>query len=152
MVDVVGVHGISQQQGGPTQLRRAWKDALVDGLVAARGKPAGAPAPSMDIGYYGNLFLQDWPTNAIGTSAAKGTPGDGGGSGSESAEDEEWFAEIADELPVEEVPPSKGPRPVQRLAAWIDATFGAAAPALFFGDLRQVRRYQHDDDLAKKVQ
>jgi len=75
MVDAVGVHGISQQQGGPPQLLRAWND----GLVAARGKSAGAP--TMDIGYYGNLFLQDWPTDATVTSAAKGTPGDGGALG-----------------------------------------------------------------------
>jgi hypothetical protein len=38
MVDAVGVHGISQQQGGPTELLRAWND----GLGAA---PASRPAP-----------------------------------------------------------------------------------------------------------
>jgi hypothetical protein len=39
----------------------------------------------MDIGYYGNLLLQDWPTDATVTSAAKGTPGDGGASGASAA-------------------------------------------------------------------
>jgi hypothetical protein len=71
----------------------------------------------VDIGYYGNLFLRDWPTDAAGASAAKGMLADAGAWGSESAEDEEWFAGIADELRVEEVPLSKGPRPTQRLAA-----------------------------------
>jgi hypothetical protein len=48
--------------------------------AAARSKSAGAT--TMDIGYYGNLFLPDWPTDATVTSAAKGTPGDGSASGS----------------------------------------------------------------------
>jgi hypothetical protein len=153
MLDAVGVHGISQQQGGRHQLLDDWLRALTDGVEAARGRTAVEVPLTFDLGYYGNLFLTDWPTAAKGPAdpeALEALADD------LSEEERVWFAEIAAELPVEEVPPKKGfprmPRAVQRLAAWLDASFGAAAPTMFIGDLRQVRLYQQDDALARKVQ
>jgi hypothetical protein len=160
MLDAVGVHGISQQQGGRKQLLRAWQDALSDGVEAARGRAAVQVALTFDLGYYGNLFLADWPADAKGPKAAK-DPAHPEAleelADELSADELAWFDGIATELPVEQAPPTKAallrlPRPVQGLAAWLDASFGAAAPTLFIGDLRQVRRYQLDDALARKVQ
>jgi len=154
MLDAVGVHGISQQQGGRHQLLDDWLRALTDGVEAARGRAAVEPPLTFDLGYYGNLFLADWPTADKGPAdpeVLEALADD------LSEEERVWFAEIAAELPVEQAPPTKGllprmPRPVQRLAAWLDASFGAAAPIMFIGDLRQVRLYQQDDALARKVQ
>lgn len=160
MWDAVGVHGISQQQGGRNQLLGAWRDALTDGVEAARGRIAVQAPLTFDLGYYGNLFLGDWPADAKGAKATADPahPEALEALADELSEDEwAWFAGIAAELPVEEAPPTKAallrlPRSVQRLAAWLDASFGAAAPTLFIGDLRQVRRYQQDSALAQKVQ
>ena len=55
MVDVVGVHGIAQQQGGRHQLLEAWRPALHDGVERARGLEW--PKPSLDLVYYGDLYL-----------------------------------------------------------------------------------------------
>ena len=153
MLDAVGVHGISQQQGGRSQLCDAWQRALEDGIEAARGRKAVEPALTFDLGYYGNLFLPDWPDDMKG-----GDPDEDLEALAEDLSDEEveWFEEVAAELPIDDtVPPKAGlrrvPVPVQRLAGWLDSSFGAASPVLVFGDLRQVRRYQKDDALAEKV-
>lgn len=160
MLDAVGVHGVSQQQSGRMQLLRAWGDALSDGVEAARGRPAVQVPLTLDLGYYGNLFLADWPADAKGPEAAEDSadPDALAALADDLSEDElTWFAGIAAELPVEQAPPTKAallrvPMPLQRLASWLDASFGAAAPTMFIGDLRQVRRYQQDDTLARKVQ
>ena len=55
MVDILGVHGIGQQQGGRNQLLPAWQAALDDGMERAKGYDA--PKPSLDIAYYGDIFL-----------------------------------------------------------------------------------------------
>jgi hypothetical protein len=160
MWDAVGVHGISQQQGGRKQLLGAWGDALSDGVEAARGRTAVQVPLTFDLGYYGNLFLADWPADAKGPKAAA-DPADPDALealADDLSEDElTWFAGIGAELPVEQAPPTKAallrlPVPLQRLAAWLDASFGAAASTMFIGDLRQVRRYQLDAALARKVQ
>jgi len=156
MLDAVGVHGISQQQGGRAQLLGEWRNALTDGVQAARNLQAVQVPLTFDLGYYGNLFLADWPADAKG--AATGDAGALKELADGLSEDEQaWFAGIAADLPVADTPPTKAsllalPKPMQRLAAWLDASFGAAAPAMFIGDLRQVRRYQQDDVLAEKIQ
>jgi hypothetical protein len=154
MLDAVGIHGISQQQGGRNQLLDDWRDALTDGVEAACGGMAVQVPLTFDLGYYGNLFLDDWPTDAKSPADPEAL---------EALADDlsevelAWFEGIAAGLPVKEAPPTKArllqlPRPLQRLAAWLDASFGVAAPAMFIGDLRQVRLYQQDDALARKVQ
>lgn len=146
MVDVVAIHGISQQQGGRLQLLEPWQLALGDGIERARGR--GFPKPSMDLVYYGDLFL-----SASGTSKGKGAL--------ELDSDEIAFLEaVQDEVvPDDEEEPEtlspkgvKGvPKPVSKLANWVERHFGVAGRLLFFGDLVQVRRYQRDDELANAV-
>ncbi len=164
MPDVVGVHGISQQQQGAEQLVVDWKPALVDGVRAALGHDPKRSAPTVDIGFYGDFFLP-------------ATTGGWKGPGDLRVKDENaladlhrdevaWFDEVADELEASEAEgdvwaataaakgQTKAPRvarPVARLAGWLDHKFGAAAPLLFLSDLRQVRRYQVDDDLARRI-
>jgi len=108
MLDAVGVHGISQQQGGRHQLLDDWLRALTDGVEAARGRAAVQPPLTFDLGYYGNLFLADWPTADKGPAdpeVVEAVADD------LSEEERVWFAEIAAELPVEQVPPTKGCSP-----------------------------------------
>lgn len=150
MIDVVGVHGIGQQQLGPHQLLDAWRPALADGIVAARGPDPSRLVPSMDVAYYGGLFLPTLPPTT------KGEPP--GIAETEQALDElgfdevAWFEELADELGATgsetEEWTTKAPRlptPIARLAAFLDRRFGAAAPLLFMADLRQVHLYQRSE-------
>lgn len=147
MSGVVGVHGIGQQQGGRHQLVGAWQPALADGIERAVGRDG--PDPALDVAYYGDLFL-----------AADGTKGGLDGVELEDLDDDTlgFLAGIEDEIVGDEPLPArvdKGfkelPRPVARLAGWLDHRFGVAGRLLFFGDLVQVRRYQRDDDLADIV-
>lgn len=55
MVDVIGVYGISQQQGGRLQMVHPWQRSLGDGVERARGREF--PKLSLDIAYHGDLFL-----------------------------------------------------------------------------------------------
>ena len=146
MVDVFGVHGISQQQLGRNQLLAPWKLALSDGVEFARGRRE--PEPTLDIGFYGDFFLK-----------ASGTKGP------EEQIDldpdlERFFEEIQDEVvaagePVDQSDAKKGmkelPTPVAKLASRLERRFGVAGKLLFFGDLTQVRRYQRDDVLSGQV-
>jgi hypothetical protein len=150
MIDVVGVHGIGQQQLGPTQLLQAWRPALTDGIVAARGRDPGRPAPSMEVAYYGGLFLPPLPGTTKG--GPPGTTETEQALDSLEPDEVAWFEELADELGATEADAAewktKAPRlptPVARLAAFLDHRFGAAGPLLFMADLRQVRLYQRDD-------
>jgi hypothetical protein len=151
MVDVVGVHGISQQQGGRLQMMGPWQRALGDGVERARGRHFRKP--SLDIAYYGDFFLK--------SSTSKGpVPED-------LVEFDEdyvaFFEEIQDEVvdpgppvePADVVRAKKGmrelPTPLAKLAGSLDQRFMVAGKVLFFGDLTQVRRYQRDDALAQDV-
>ncbi|MFI5709799.1 hypothetical protein [Kribbella sp. NPDC051620] len=140
MVDVVGVHGISQQQAGRLQLLEPWRLALADGIERARGR--GVRTPTLDVAYYGDLFLVDSTTK-------------GGSSEVIEADTVSFFEEIQDAVVNEDEAgstPGKGmtgvPVPLGRLAAWLERRYGVAGRLLFFGDLVQVHRYQHDDVLA----
>jgi hypothetical protein len=148
VVDVLGVHGIGQQQGGRNQLLPAWQAGLADGVERAKGYDA--PKPSLDIAYYGDVFLPE-------------TDDKGAADPFEDIEGDElddlvsFFDNIEGELvaPTQKLdePKDKGrlPKQVSRLAAWLEQKFGIAGKTLFFGDLVQVRRFQKDDDLAAKV-
>lgn len=156
MVNVVGVHGIGQQQGGRLQMVTPWQAALGDGVERARGR--NFAKPTLDIGYFGDLFLADVNRPDGVTSKAP------------AAEDliafdddmVAFFEEVQDDVvPVDDVvadlPRAKKgmrelPIPVARLAGWLDTKFEVAGKLLFFGDLTQVRRYQRDEGLANGVQ
>jgi predicted alpha/beta hydrolase family esterase len=149
--DVVGVHGISQQQSGRHQLLKAWQPALADGVDRATG--GDGPEFEFDLAYYGNFFLAATTDKGITDKAI-------GAGDLEALDDDmvEFFGnvenEVVDEEPTkEEAAKELGEllRPVSRLAAWLDRRFGVLGRGLFFGDLVQVRRYQRDDDLAAAV-
>jgi hypothetical protein len=138
--NVVGVHGIGQQQSGRLQLLDAWRPALGDGVERAVGR--NGLALELDLAYYADLYASIAPVKGV----------------AEVAVDDDmvaFFEEIEEEVVDEEPPPElkKGgvPAPVGRLAGWIDHKFGVGAHLLFFGDLVQVRRYQREDELAAQA-
>jgi hypothetical protein len=164
MPQVVGVHGIGQQQLGAKQLLKDWAPALGDGIDAALGHNPTRPEVNFKLGFYGKLFLPE-------IAARDSTDKDIKKSGAAVADDldpaeVEWFDDVADEV----VAPPIGapedlaagtpadpewvakairlPGPSARLAAWLDNQFGAAGSLLFFSDLRQVQRYQRDEGIA----
>jgi hypothetical protein len=147
VVDVLGLHGIGQQQWGRLQMRPDWQAALGDGVERARG--LAWPKPSLDLAYYGDVFLADTDN--------KGIPQE------QKVLDDDVVAfleRVQDEVvdpsqPFEVQDPAKGlkelPTPLTRLASWLERRFGVAGKLLFFGDLVQVWRFQRDDDLAEAV-
>jgi hypothetical protein len=150
MVDVLGVHGIGQQQSGGYQQQPSWQAALNDGITRARGRTW--PKPELDLVFYGDLFLPDDEAKS-GIISADLVPDPDADPDLVS-----FFAEVQDEV-VRDVEPlepaaeeSKGlPRSASRLAAWLERRFGIAGKLLFAGDLVQVRRYQRDEALASDV-
>lgn len=147
MVDVLGLHGIGQQQGGRLQMLPGWQAALGDGVERARG--VKWPKPSLDLAYYGDVFL-------VGADDKGGPPG------LEMLDDDvvSFLERVQDEVvdpsqPLGAQGPVKGlkelPTPLTGLAAWLELRFGLAGQLLFFGDLVQARRFQRDDELAGLV-
>lgn len=146
MTDVVGVHGIGQQQGGRNQILGAWQPALADGLERASGR--GGPGPDLDLAYYGDLFLASTGTKEAASVDLHDLDDDTLDFLSDVERD--VVDEEADE-PVAEKGFKELPLPVARLAGWLDRRFGVAGRLLFFGDLIQVRRYQRDGALADEI-
>jgi hypothetical protein len=142
--NVVGVHGISQQQSGRHQLTPVWEQGVRDGIERAVGR--GGPAITLDIGYYADLYLDQDDRKG---GRPEPTELDAG----ESAFFNEIEEQVVDVDPPEQAVKGFGavPRPIGRLAAWLDEKFGVAGRLLFFGDLVQVRRYQEDDALAEAI-
>ena len=147
MIDVAGIHGIGQQQGGRNQLLATWQVAMNDGVERAKGRDW--PKPSMDLVYYGDFFLD--PSDNKGTTSTLPDF---------DADMLDFLERLQEEIvdpnePVDLEAASKGmtrlPTPVAGLASWLERRFGVASKLLFFGDLTQVRRYQRDDSLAKGV-
>jgi hypothetical protein len=148
MVDVIGVHGISQQQLGRNQLMGAWQGPARDGLERFTGHRSGRP--SLDIGFYGDLFLEE--------TASKGAPVD---ADLGDADDDvlDFLLEIQEDYAADEPPDRKEakkgmsrlPGPLTKLGAALERRFGVAGKVLFFGDLPQVRKYQRDDHLAEGI-
>lgn len=154
MVDVLGLHGIAQQQRGRLQLLPDWQAGLGDGVERAKG--LAWPKPALDLAYYGDVFLAE--------TDSKGKPQD-----PENVDDdiaafleavqkdvEEVRTDVVDPAqPLDVEDPAKGlkklPMPLTRLAAGLERRFGLAGKVLFFGDLVQVRRFQRDDGLAGTV-
>lgn len=152
MTAILGIHGIAKEQLGRRQLLELWRPAIGDGCEQAIGRPV--ELPDIDIVFYGDLFL---PTLTPGW---KGEPDRGWWEGID--EDEavdllEAASEVVtdDEMAEAGAAPSKAytrmPRPLQAVAGAIGRKFGAAAVVLFFGGLRQVRRYLSDPALRTEV-
>jgi hypothetical protein len=142
------LHGIGQQQRDRLQMLPDWQAALGDGVERAKG--LGWPEPSLDLAYYGDVFLAE--------TDSKGEPQD------PAALDDDvvaFLVRVQDEVvdpsqPLDVADPAKGlkkglPKPLRRLAGSIERRFGVAGKVLFFGDLVQVRRFQRDDHLAETV-
>jgi hypothetical protein len=156
MSKLVGVHGIAQQQVGRHQLQAPWARALADGMERSAGHRVAVP--TLDIAFYGDLFL---PLSAGGE--VKGSAGDADVEWADTtgAEISDVIAAAGEVLSDEEVAaaaqasPDKGfervPLVVQATVAGLDRRFGAHAGALFLGELRQVRRYLLDADLKTKA-
>lgn len=163
MADVVGVHGIAQQQRGRNQLLAEWAPALTDGVELAVGHPVSL---SFDLAFYGDLFLPVPPSAAeTWKGAASGSPGDlseGLGDLGTADVDEKAFLQAATEEAVaalslgEETKGQaegvgKAPPWLQWTARRLDARFGARATVLFVGQLRQVHRYLTQRQVADAV-
>lgn len=148
MADLIGVHGISQQQLGRNQLLQVWQAAARDGLE--RYTDERSERPTFDVGYYGDVFLE--------TTQSKGEP-ISTDIGDADEDIVEFLLEIQDEVAADEPPDrdeaKKGaprlPGPLTRLGASLERRFGVAGKLLFFGDLPQVRKYLRDDDLAQVI-
>jgi pimeloyl-ACP methyl ester carboxylesterase len=149
VTDVLGVHGMGQQQSGPNQMRPVWDTGMKDGIGKARGR--GWPTPVLDIAYYGDLFLDD-------SDGSKGAAGSTSAGVVTAADFDHFLSEVEDQLVADgvvpaEQPGTKGrlPRSAGWLARYLEDRFGLAGKLLFFGDLTQVRRFQRDTDLAAAV-
>lgn len=147
MTRIIMSHGIGQQQRGPNQMLKDWKAGLRDGVDFAVGKQERKRLKlKLVYAFYGDLFLPH---------GAHGSKDKGMGPEEEpfSCEDIEYFKEIQQNLaPDEPEPTFMGapplPAALRRLAAWLDRKSGLATHMMFFGDLKQVRRYQCDEELA----
>lgn len=144
MSELVGVHGIAQQQRGSHQLQAPWRQSLADGLERAVGHPVAEPP--LNIAYYGDIFLST--PRANGLKEILDCPA----SLDDLDEDEliDLTAAVGDllsprELAAAQTEGSKGytrsPMPLQVALSAIDRKFGASAGILYLGELRQVRRY-----------
>jgi hypothetical protein len=153
MGELVGVHGIAQQQRGRQQLLAAWTPALADGLERAADRPV--EPPPLDLAFYGDVFLPDRDGPAIMSANAESVF---------DGMDEQELAEVGeamtDVVTAEDIEAAerqvtmsfgRAPRPVQVLLRAVDRRFGAAAGVLYVGVLRQVYRYLHDPDLKLRV-
>jgi hypothetical protein len=159
MARVVGVHGIAQEQLGRNQLLDAWRPALADGVLIAGGD--GAVAPSLDLAFYGDLFLS---AEDEGAAVFKGSIGDKGSIGESwadaaaglSGRELEFLTAAADEIEVGgEDTPMKGlsavPALLQPMARRLTRRFDGWLVVLFVAELRQVRLYLQDEDLAEQI-
>jgi hypothetical protein len=150
---IVGVHGIAQQQIGRKQVFENWEPALADGVELAGGWPPGDLG--FELAFYGHLF----PTPA-GPGRISATDGAG--------LDDLHLAEIDDLVEAgrqvltddeiaaaERLPPLIGhthtPLLIQTLLRAMDAKYGRAAGVLYFGTMRQVRRYLTEPALKARV-
>jgi len=154
MTALVGIHGISNQQAGRNQLLSSWRPALQDGIERASGHGVGEPP--LDIAFYGDVFLSPKTTSTNSLKAGGADPW------SDINEEEARFlTEAARELLTEqeisdaEQTSSKGhlqaPLWLQALLRALDKHSGAGSAALWFFDLRQVRRYLTQQDLKETV-
>jgi hypothetical protein len=154
MAQVVGVHGMAQQQRGRVQLLRVWEPALEDGIELARGRDAGLP--SFALAFYGSVFLSE---DAQGREVPKGIVAEdpAAGLGDVTVEELAFLDDAATEAiaPRPELGPTMGigavPRPLQPLAQRLSRHFDGALVLTFVQALRQVKLYLDDGELAARI-
>jgi hypothetical protein len=149
MAQIVGVHGIAQEQLGPNQLVAKWRPALHDGLLQA-GSSLGSP-PELEVAFYGDLFLAK---AAQGVEFKSGLTNALAPSPEDLAFLEEALTELSHELP-DRVNDKGGftrlPEWARPLASRMARKLDAGAVLLLANELTQVRRYLADDDLAEQI-
>jgi hypothetical protein len=150
---VIGIHGIGKQRLGRHPLIDAWSLGLADGLEFAAG--GHVPRPSIDMVFYGDLFLDPAVHGMKGVAATEAWWAEA--SDVELAEFSDLAPEVfsAEELAQAEATSTKAytrvPAIVRVFAAALDRRFGRPAVALLFGTFRQVRRYLLDPALKREV-
>jgi hypothetical protein len=138
---ILGLHGIANQQLGRQQILRLWQPALGDGLERASGL-ANVP-PEMDLVFYGDLFLKSANLDDIDDEEVSDLV--------TAARDVVTDSDIAEAERQPDKAYTRVPRPLQAVAGAIGRKFGAAAVVLFFGDVRQVRRYLWHPEIRAEV-
>lgn len=154
MGQVLGVHGIFQEQKGRSQLLSEWGPGLADGVEAAGGR--SATTPSYDLCFYGDLYL---PASAHGVRQYTGKASTGRDSLSMPLSDEDLrflddvVAEVEAAYP--ELGPAMGaprvPEAVQPLARRLTRRVDGRLALQLLGVLRQVKRYLDDQVLANAI-
>lgn len=154
MAQVLGLHGIAQEQKGRNQLLEEWRPGLADGVEMAAGR--SMTVPSFDLCFYGDLFL---PVSAQGErqSPGKGWAASDVLAASVSDDEADFLAEATAE--VEAALPDRGaamgaPRVtsmLQPLARRLTQRMDGRLVLQFLAVLRQVRAYLDDDALAERI-
>ncbi len=154
MGQVLGVHGIFQEQKGRSQLLSEWGPGLADGVEAAGGR--SATTPSYDLCFYGDLFL---PAGAQGVRqpAGKAATGRDPLSMPLSDEDMRFLGDVVAEVEAAypELGPAMGaprvPEAMQPLARRLTRRMDSRLALQTLGVLRQVKSYLDDQFLAEAI-
>ncbi|MFF2101223.1 hypothetical protein [Streptomyces sp. NPDC058202] len=163
MTAIVGIHGIGKQQSGRHQMAPSWRAALRDGLERASG--FAVPEPPLDLAFYGHLFSPAASTSPD-PSLVRGRKGPGHVepwqvfAGLEGEELEDLLEAAGEAVTPAEVEaaaaaPAKAytrvPIPFQAVLRAMDSKFAPSAGILYFGALREVRRYLKDAELKERI-
>ena len=157
MALVLGLHGILQEQRGRHQLMEEWQAGLADGVEAAAGR--SAVCPSLDICFYGGLFL---PVSAQGVRLSPGKGGvDATGVLASPVADDDWAfledaaAEVEASPAFTERPAAMGaprvPAVLQPLVQRLSRRLEGGLVLQFLSVLRQVKIYLSDDAMAEQI-
>ncbi|MGW5153206.1 hypothetical protein [Rhodococcus koreensis] len=152
---ITAIHGIGQQQSGPESLLSEWKPAIADGIGFAGGNRKGTVP--IDLAFYGHLFMPkvDNRRKTKGSSINEELDG--------LTDDEvDALVDAAGEILTDEeiasaaIASTKGmlkraPGQVPEILSALDRKFGTSAGVLYFGQLRQVRRYLTDPAMKSDV-
>ena len=155
MAQVLGLHGIAQQQKGRAQLVEEWGPGLADGVESAAG--VSAAVPSLDLCFYGDLFL---PAAAQGQ---RQPPGKGQMakadelavpvSGDDAAFLDEAASEVESALP--DLGPAMGapkvPGVLQPVLKRLTRRMDGGLALQFLRVLRQVKAYLDDEEMAARI-
>jgi hypothetical protein len=156
MAEVVGVHGIGQEQRGPND--PDWSRWLKNGIEFWERK-SGVPCrvPSFKLAFYGNRFLSEDDAGRPAMSAPElyldSLASD------LTASDAEFLSEVAAEAAANL--PDRGkpmggfnsvPKILQPVVRLLETRIDGKLVLMFVAELKQVRRYLEDKDLASEVQ
>lgn len=154
MGQVLGVHGIAQEQRGRNQLLEEWGLGLADGVEAAAG--LSAAVPSFDLCFYGDLFL---PPSAQGERqpAGKAAIGRDPLTRPLSEDDVQFLGDVVAEVEAAypDLGPAMGaprvPEVLQPLAQRLTRRMNGGLALQLLGVLRQVKVYLDDQVLAGRI-